>query len=67
MKLLEMLVEQFIRQQVKTDAMQCGFIPARGTTDAIFIVRQLQERYLALQKELYLAFTELGKVSDRIP
>ena len=30
-----------------------GFIPGRGTTDAIFVFRQLQEKYLAANKRLH--------------
>ena len=32
-----------------------------GTTDAIFIVRQLQEKYLGKKKELWMAFLDLEK------
>ena len=39
----------------------------RSTTDAIFIVRQLQEKYLARNKELWLAFVDLEKAFDRVP
>ena len=45
-----------IRQRVEIDEMQCGFMSGRGTTDAIFIVRQLQEKHLAANKPLYMAF-----------
>ena len=34
--------------------MQFGFMPGRGKTDAIFIVRQIQEKYNA--KESYSTF-----------
>ena len=46
---------------------QFGFVPDRGTTDAIFVVRQLQENYLAAKKRLYMAFIELEKMFDRVP
>ena len=38
----------------------------RGTTDAIFIVHQLQE-HLAANKPLYMAFVDLEKAFDRVP
>ena len=47
--------------------MQFGFRPGRGTTDAIFIVRQLQEKYLGKKKELWMAFLDLEKAFDRVP
>ena len=46
MKVLERVVEVFIRQRVVINDMQCGFMQGRGTTDAIFILRQLQEKHL---------------------
>ena len=45
--------------------MQFGFMPDRGTTDAIFIVRQLQEKYLHINKDLYMVFVDLEKAFDR--
>ena len=56
MKVLERLMEGLIRQRVEIDEMQCGFMSGRGTTDAIFIVRQLQEKHLAANKPLYMAW-----------
>ena len=47
--------------------MQFGFMPGRGTTDAIFILRQLQEKKLAKNKKLFLAFVDLEKAFDRVP
>ena len=35
-----------IRHRVEIDEMQCGFMLGCGTTDAILIVRQLQEKHL---------------------
>ena len=39
----------------------------RGTTDAIFIISQLQDKYLAAIKSLYMAFVDLEKAFDRVP
>ena len=67
MKVLERVVECLIRQRVEIDEMQCGFMSGRGTTDAIFIVRQLQEKHLTANKPLYMAFVDLEKAFDRVP
>ena len=45
---------------------QFGFVPGRGTTDAIFVVRQLQEKFQAANKRLYMAFVDLEKAFDRV-
>ena len=47
--------------------MQYGFMPGKGTTDAIFVVRQIQEKFLARKKALYYAFVDLEKAFDRVP
>ena len=47
MKLLERMLDSSIHQMVNIDEMQFAFVPGRGTTDAIFIVCQLQEKYIA--------------------
>ena len=67
MKILERIVDSRIRQLVSIDNSQFGFVPGRGTTDAIFVVRQLQEKYLAANKRLYVAFVDLEKAFDRVP
>ena len=67
MKVLERVVEGLVRQRVEIDEMQCGFMSDHGTTDAIFIVRQLQEKHLAANKLLYMAFVDLEKAFDRVP
>ena len=67
MKILERIVDSLIRQLVSIDDSQFGFVTGRGTTDTIFIVRQLQEKYLAANKRLYMAFIDLEKAFDRVP
>jgi len=52
MKVIEHVFERRIGEKVKIDAMQFGFIPGKGTTDAIFTVRQMQEKYGCKGKKL---------------
>ena len=56
-----------VRQEVDIDEMQFGFMQGCGTTKAIFILRQLQEKYLVKKKDLCFAFVDLGKAFDRVP
>ena len=56
-----------IKQLVSINSSQFGFVPGRGTTDAIFFVRQLQEKYLATSKRIYMAFVDLEKAFDQVP
>jgi hypothetical protein len=35
------------------DDMQFAFTPVKGTADAIFVARQVQENHLAKKKNLY--------------
>ena len=67
MKEIERVIEQIIRVRITIDDMQFGFMPGRGTTDAIFILRQLQENHLAKNLKLYFAFVTLEKVFDCVP
>ena len=67
MKVLERVIEERLRKIVKIDSMQFGFTSGRSMTDAIFIVRQLQEKYLAKSKDLWMAFVDLEKALDRVP
>ena len=67
MKVLERIVDGLIRQVVSINDSQFGFVPGRRTTDAIFVVRQLQEKYLVANKRLYMVFVDLEKAFDRVP
>jgi len=63
---VEKIFEQRIRQQIHIDAMQFGFMKGKGTTDAIFIVRQMQ-KFRAKRKKLYFGFVDLKKAFDKVP
>ena len=67
MKILERIVNGLIRQVVSIDDSQFGFVPGRAPTDEIFVVRQLQEKYLAVKKRLYMASVGLEKALDCVP
>ena len=64
MKVLDRIVDR-LRQFMSIDDSQFGFVPGRGTTDAIFVEKQLQE-YLAANKRLYMAFVDLEKAFDGV-
>ena len=66
MKVAERVLERRLRQTVEIDKMQFGFRPGTGTTHAIFIARQLQERYRGKHRELWWAFVDLEKAFDRV-
>ena len=67
MKVLERVANNILRQQVCIDDIPFGFMPGRSTTDAISIVRQLQEKFYAINKTLCMAFVDLEKAFDRVP
>ena len=67
LKIVELVLERRIRQQVKIDDMQFGFCEGKGTTDAIFILKQVQGKFQAKHKDLYYAFVDLEKAFDRVP
>jgi len=47
--------------------MQFGFLKGKGTTDAIFIVRRIREKFRAKGKKLYFDFVYLEKAFDWVP
>ena len=64
---IERVIEKIIRERISIDDTQFSFMPGRGTTDAIFILRQLQEKHLAKNKKLYFTFVDLEKAFNRVP
>ena len=45
---------------------QCGFRPGRSTVDMIFTVRQVQEKCLEQNLDLYSVFIDLTKAFDTV-
>ncbi len=67
MKLWEKILKKRLRDIVKIEDIHFGFQQDRSTTDAIFVMRQLQEGYKEKKKMLYLIFVDLEKAFDRVP
>jgi len=67
MKVVERIFEHRIRQHIEIDDMQFGFMKGKGTTDAIFMARQMQENFRVKGKKLYFGFVDLEKAFDRVP
>lgn len=58
-------IDSIIRSLVKIDDVQFGFHPVRKTTNAIFILRQINEKYFPKHKPIH--FADLKKTFDRVP
>ena len=64
MKVFKWIADNLIRQVVTIDESQFGFVPGSDTTDAIFVIRQLNEKYFTVGKQIYMAIVDLQKAFD---
>ena len=64
MKIVERVLERRIRTLVNLNKMQFGFMPGKGTMDATFIVRRMQDKYQKKDKKLYMCFIDMEKAFD---
>ncbi|KAK3520561.1 hypothetical protein QTP70_027096 [Hemibagrus guttatus] len=67
MKLWERVVEARLRKVVEICEQQYGFMSRKSTTDTIFALRILMEKYRDGQRELHCVFVDLEKAYDRVP
>ena len=67
MKLWERIIKARLRDSVEISKQQYGFIPEKGTTNAMFALRMLIEKYREGQRELHCVFVDLEKAYDRVP
>ena len=56
MKIVERVLENRIRELVMIDEMQYGFMPGKGTTHALFILRRMQKEFRGREKKLLRGF-----------
>ena len=67
MKIWERIVEARLRDRVEISKQQYGFMSGKGTTNAMFALRMLMEKYRDGQRELHCVFINLEKAYDRAP
>ena len=65
MEIVEKVLEKKLRKIVTMDDMQFGFMPAKGTIDAVFNLRGVQEEYLAKRRKLYMYLVDVEKALGR--
>lgn len=66
MKVLERGFGRRLRAVVDIVDMQCGFMPGKGTVDALFMVRILHEKYERKKRKLFMRFVDSEKAFDRV-
>ena len=67
MKLWERVVDRRLRSELTFGEQQSGFMPGKSTTDALFALRVLMEKYREGQKELHCVFVDLEKAYGKMP
>ena len=67
MKIAERELERRIQEIVNVQEMQFGFMPGKGTIDALFILKRMQEEYRDKGRKLYMCFVNIEKAFNRVP
>ena len=65
MKIWERIIEARLRDRVEINKQQYGFMPGKETTDVMFALRMLMEKYREDQRELYCIIVDLEKAYDK--
>ena len=66
MKLWERIIENRIREIVELGNIQSALRKGMSTTEPIFALRILQEKYQERKKDLNMVFADLEKAYDRV-
>ena len=67
MKLWERIIDNMIREIVELGNIQFRFRKGMSTTEPIFALRILQEKYQERKKDLHMVFVDLEKAYNRVP
>ena len=67
MKVWERIIKARLRDRVEISKQQYGFMPGKGTIDAMFALRMLIEKHREGQRELHCVFVDLEKAYNRVP
>ena len=57
----ERVLERRLRGKVNINGMQFGFMPGKGMTDGIFVIQQMQEKFLAKKETIVLCICRSGE------
>ena len=60
--MFEKILKRRLRKLITVNNMQYGFSSGKGTTDAVFIIQQLQEKHQDVYKDFFFTFVDLEKV-----
>ena len=66
LKVWERVVEGRLRRETEVSGRQFGFIPGKSTTEPIFMLRQMMEKFRRRKKKMHVVFVDLEKAYDRV-
>ena len=67
-KILLRIILKRVRSKIRPELSQAqfGFVPGKGTRNAIFCLRSIAERSIEVQKNLYVCFVDYEKAFDKV-